>query len=337
MTNRTRTLTACGLALRDEILVKSVLQVTASRLSSAWRYVDGFDCDVALREPGTAVGADGGRSANTRAPIFVTLKRGARTSSSSLTTLHWPLRVSELVDLLNHFSAPDGRRLASNSPTLETVGEAAKTVHSPLVSALWALTQGTSGQFAYAALALGGTTIFIDLTRRIFRSKNELSPDAIGALARLTMAPCVNKISAEDWNVIDSGFQTQPLDALLWSCGMHGPASGLLPWLQGANAFALRQWPDLGRVGGKSAYVGLSARLMQRAYTVAELSRDTSLNVIEIHAFINACALCGLINKNRVETSEPRPVAAAPSGRWASIFRAVRSALGIGEGDSGSA
>jgi len=335
VTNKVWTLTTCGLPLRDEILVKSVLRVSASRLTSAWRYVDGTDCDVALCEPGTPIGTDSGRAENTRGPIVITLKREPRAANPSLATLQWPMRVSELFDLLNYFSARDERQLTSGSPVIETVDEAAKTAQSSLVLALWELTQPNSGQPAYAALELGGTTIYVNVKQRTYRSRNELNPNAIGALTRLSMAPSVSKISAEDWSEIDRGYQTQPLDALLWNCGTHGPASKLLPWLNGANAFALRQWPDFGRMGGKSAYIALSARLMRRAYTVPQLCRDASLNVVQVHAFVNACALCGLI-KEQVGTSEPPPVAAAQPGRWSSVFRVVRSALGIGEVGRGS-
>lgn len=339
MNHKVWTLTAGDLHSRDEILVKSVLQVSASRLTSAWRYAKGADCDVVFHEPGTPADVGSNGSGDTSEAIFITLEREPRVAKFSRNTLHWPMRVSEFVDLLNHFSTQSERHLAPSLLAVQAPKETTRTRQSPLVLALWDLTQPTAGQLANVALVLGGTTIYVDLKRRTYRCKDELNPDAIGALTRLSVAPSVSTISAEDWVEIESRHQAQPLDVLLWNCGTHGPASQLLPCMQGANAFALRQWPDLGRVGGKSEYIALSARLMRRAYTVAELTRDTSFNVVEIHAFINACAFCALITKKQVEPSGPAQVAvaAAPSGRWASVFRVLRSALGIGEADRGSA
>jgi hypothetical protein len=128
----------------------------------------------------------------------------------------------------------------------------------------------------------------------------------------------------------DAGF---PIELLLWTLGMVLQPDELLPQVTARGWVQLARWPDFGRIRSNPAQLKMSALLTNRAFQVDEVFAAVGEPRPQVIAFVNACALCGLLSDAPVETTAPSVAHVASEGRsLGGLMQRLRGALGIGLG-----
>ncbi len=123
------------------------------------------------------------------------------------------------------------------------------------------------------------------------------------------------------------GAQRLPVCDVAWFVGLHG-ATGLAPWLVGDASYRLRRWPDFGRLGVHPDLIELSAIAAARAGTPAALAQRSGLATVDVHRFLAAASLAGLLaTAARVEAVPAVAVAPAPASGWARFVGDLRRHL----------
>jgi hypothetical protein len=93
----------------------------------------------------------------------------------------------------------------------------------------------------------------------------------------------------------------------------------------------LTRWPDFGRIRSNPSQLKMSALLTTRAYSIDEVFDAVGEPRPQVIAFVNACALCGLLSDEQVETAAPSVAHVAREGRsLGGLMQRLRGALGIG-------
>lgn len=122
-----------------------------------------------------------------------------------------------------------------------------------------------------------------------------------------------------------------PIELLLWNLGMALQPDDLLPQVKARGWVQLTRWPDFGRIRSNQAQLKMSALLTTRAFAVDEVFDALGEPRPSVIAFLNACALCGLLADAPVEPPAPSVAHLAREGRsLGGLMQRLRGALGIG-------
>jgi hypothetical protein len=126
----------------------------------------------------------------------------------------------------------------------------------------------------------------------------------------------------------EAGF---PIELLLWNLGMVLQPDELLPQVTARGWVQLTRWPDFGRLRSNPAQLKMSALLTSRAVAVDEVFDIVSESRPSVIAFLNACALSGLLADAPAEAPAPSVGHLAREGRsLGGLMQRLRGALGIG-------
>jgi len=326
--------------------VKSLLRVASETTEDSWVFVDEPIAELAFCGQGFVVPAIEPPRINAPAqPRYVALVDGESGGSADRPTLRDPIRPAELVSLLDSISSHPLRkpRVAGDvsSPSDIQPGE----VRSGAIH-LATLLHGLGGrdrevfriEFAGNVLHFMHSTLSLLVRKPINDEALIRVFDAIGDV-RVTALTAMQAQS-----LVADGARPQPIDWLLWRTALRAPRDRLLPMLPENARFSLRRWPDFGRLKHDQGHMRMAARLTTSALGIHQLATSLRVPLESARAFINACALCGLIEVHAaaapspatvVRTEPPSPArplpsAAAPTpSRYASIFRSIRSVLGL--------
>jgi len=155
MFSRVRKLTTVGLPLRDELLIKSLIQVIGTKTVDDWTFYEGFEADVALCNPNSNLaGVALRRAGQSAAPTCVSVVHDGDDSLPGTKVLHAPIKSSEFIALLNDISrSTDHIRRDAAPATAEATGSGS------VADALHELMQTKSP--ALHAVGCGAKTVFI--------------------------------------------------------------------------------------------------------------------------------------------------------------------------------
>lgn len=335
MTAIVRTLTAVGLSLRDETMIRSFLDAGRDRPGDAWHFVDELEADVALCAPDSPLSRIAlARRRQAGTPRCVRFgeagaERGAgdQDAGGYDGVLRLPLRMSELWRVLESLTAPDAVDPRVRAMSARVVR--ADLVGMTLQHAVTVLAADYGGREERWCLRLGDFALEVRMpSRSVEVPSRDCTFDA------LVEAVCASKVDAATVAPdIPSGEEhpsIRSLDALLWRVGLRDEAGTAGVWARENTPVALRRWPDFGRLGAHRPHLAMTSLLTRRAHTVAELAADTGSTPEQAIAFLNACVLLGLV---RTEQSRvPAPHAVEPRQRGLSkLMRSFRAALGIGD------
>lgn len=105
----------------------------------------------------------------------------------------------------------------------------------------------------------------------------------------------------------------------------------LLPQVKARASVQLTRWPNFGRIRSNHAQLKMSALLTSRAIGVDEVFEALGEPRPSVIAFLNACALCGILADVPVEAPAPSVAHLAREGRpLGGLMQRLRGALGIG-------
>ena len=173
----------------------------------------------------------------------------------------------------------------------------------------------------------GGRAFDVFFPERAYRYDGDASTDMLMAMGvSMPVGPARRLGPAEAVSARHVGHQ-KPLDPLLWRIGLHMPPRAAMPWAVPGIRVRLRRWPDFGHLGAHRPHFAIAAHMSRSAWAADELARASGQDLADVHAFLNACGLCGLIE---VEHGAPPASPPEPPQRVSGLFRRLRDALGIG-------
>ena len=338
MTGRQLTLTTIGLSIRDEMRVKSMLQLVEGKTVATWTYVEEAAADLAICEPESTLARAVMRQATQRGrPRCVSLVRQGVTPPQDAESVSAPLRVSDFISMLDATLASAGD-VDTSLTTQELVAAAqaeavAQNEGFVLAHALRDIVAKESQRTHL--IKRGDLLIYLLPSQATVFANQDLSPELISELAHTSSALDVTELKPDE-ALPEGELRRHSLQYLLWNCGQLGTTTDLLPWLPRMARFRLHRWPDFGRLGHKTWQVRLTSILINNAYTLQQMTNIAGQPVANIRGFLNACSLCGLLTHEALatevsESAQPTEPAAEPTSRWSDILRSIRNALHIGD------
>jgi hypothetical protein len=335
------TLTALGLSLRDETLVKSIMNVIGENTHAQWRFVDEIDADLALCDPQSPFARMAmHKSKRSGRPQCVALLYDNASAGPMQQSIRAPLRVGELVALLNDMSSVRlaSPAIASSAPAKTPIDADTSRPPQPDRSQWLAdvvreliVASDASRPSAVWRIVIGDFSLDLLLPeRRYALSDNEMAIDLLVDIA--LSAPVDNVIRLDDEQACMSQEMptSKPVDQLLWRVGLRMTSNPEVPWLQQDIAVRLRRWPDFGRFGAQRAHLTLAALLTKSSWRIEALREASGQTLVELQSFLAACELCGLLEIERVAPAKAVvPVVSRRTG-VSGLFRSLRNALGMG-------
>jgi hypothetical protein len=342
---RTMTLTTLGLSLRDETLVKSLLNLVEANTRADWKFVDEIEADLALCDPQSPLA----RMAMQRAqqvgrPHCVALLHDQNAQSPIPHSIRAPLRVREFIDMLDALCDAGGEAVTPAGPGATSHSHSHATEPAPapgeplqgltLADALSKLiaTEEENKRSQVWRIALGDSVLDVILPEcRYALSGAEVSLQALVDLALSRPIQSIVRLAPEDRAPSSARSVARPLQPLLWRIGLVLPVDPGTPWLKEHVALRLKRWPDFGSLGSHKSHLALSALLTKRSWRIDDLVQASGESRAMVLSFLNTCGLCGLLVLNDVA---PKQIE-APSKRRrfgvSGLFQAFRSALRIGD------
>lgn len=342
MKQRHYTVTTIGLPVRKELLIKSLLRIVNGKTINSWSFTDESNADVAIFE------FDSVESASLLTQSQATSKpRGVLLTSADLAgsygdrlTLSDPIRRADLLALLDSVSNQiTVSTRDSVTCQMATVVSSSRVSPNPFqfAEALHALIGRASRDVFQVETA--GVTLHVVPAARALLVKEPVNEETLLRIlgktdeVRVTLMP-----SALAQRLVAQGAKPEPIDWLLWRLGLQGAGDQLLPMLASTARFALRRWPDFGRLKHDQNHMRMAAWLTCAPLSIDEVVSSAGLSANSVRAFINACALCDLIEVHPVAAPRAQPqhrarqYSTAPKPlRYAGIFKSIRSVLGLGK------
>ncbi len=350
------TLTVLGLSLRDETLVKSLLNVVGGNTSAEWRFVDELDADLALCDPQSSFARIAlEKSALSGRPYCVALLYGQDTASPLTRSIRAPLRVSEFVEMLDALSdfggmqgdvrTPSIQNSSSNNShasNLHTSNLHTSNLHAnntrieqrpPLIDTLRELVAAHDASQPPAVWRIETCGLSLNLMlpeRKYVLSDHQITVDALVTLALSARVDNVMRLDPTDADAARAATTVQAWDLLLWRFGLRVPPDADMPWFKDDVALRLKRWPDLGRLGAQKSHLVLAALMTKASWRSDTLLEASGQTLAEMQAFVSACGFCGLLDIQNVPSLKTVPPVASRRLGVSGLFRSLRSALRMG-------
>jgi hypothetical protein len=320
--------TTIGLPLRAELRLRSLLHVVNAKTVDQWSFAEQGGAHVAICDPASALSTLTIKRAQDRVTRFVSLAADESHAAEGTSFIRDPIHPADLIELLNLVSATlswDARQDA-----LAALGASDDSRDPfPVAVALRGLVkQATDAVFLLEAASL---QLHVVPSARTALLVQPLDQTQLVRLAQPEISIAIRQLPASHARrLVDAGAHPNRIDGLLWRLGLHGTKHRLLPELPPDGRFKLRRWPDFGRVEHCADHLRLAARLVRQPASALELAIALGQTPSNVTAFLNACALCDLLEVHAA-CDAPRPTAPARmSPRYSGLFRTIRSALGLG-------
>jgi hypothetical protein len=302
---------AClGLEWRAELSLKSLLGLLKDRMPVAWRLSDDINADVIVYNPDSPLaqallrreGAEGRR--RVLVPCSV--------SDPGPAGLVLPIGASRLLSCLEDAAA----RLGMS-------GEARRAERASLCQRLDDVLRERDA--VGVMLAMGEHRGMLDPARQLIHWPGVLDADAIARLVleEVTVEPLRDGEGRELRRIMQDALQPVCWEAPLWAVGVSTSRGRLLRRLDPRRSYRLSRWPDFGVLGRSSGELKCAALLTQKDLSPEALVAMTGLPPPRVYGFVNACALCGLLEEGRDEA----PAAAPPASFAGGMLQRIRKAL----------
>lgn len=351
---RAMTLTVLGLSLRDEILVKSLLNVVSSNTQAEWSFTDEMDADLVLYDPQSPFARTTiQKFQHSGRPSCVALLYGNESKDVSSApmprSIRAPLRVGEFMELLDATSdtgrKPSTPVMASTREDRMTAGGSAGLPEEALSSisissqqwltdVLQALIADSDASRSKALwrVEIDGCSLELLLPEKRFVLRD--TKMTIDALVELALRVRVDSVLRLNRTLSDTSSRTgsigKPVDALLWRIGLRMMPAPDAPWLQDDVTVRLKRWPDFGHLGAQKIHLAFTAYLTKSSWRIDALLETSGQSRSELHAFLGACGLIGLLDITPAPPSTTAaPIAARRLG-VSGLFRSLRNALRMG-------
>lgn len=318
-TSRARKITCVGFDWRAEVSLKETLLLLRGKTLDSWEYSDELGSDVVVYDEHNALAQ-------------AMLRRGPGGHQQVLfsaggdeeqgLSLRPPFGASRLIRCLDHASQQLAGTAALPQDRSESLCQRLDhALRSPGLQAVALQAQGLSG-----FLTPNGQTLYWP------------KPLGITEVAALLSGPVeVQKISTGEeatlQRIESEAMFAMHAEGLLWAIGITRSRGTLLQRLDAGRSYRLRRWPDFGVVGRRTLDLRCTSLLTQRELTPTQLALLSGMPLSVIGSFLNAGALCGLIEEVTVapaqqgRTQAPAPDAGAP--RFGGMLQRIRQAFAL--------
>lgn len=339
---KNRTLTTIGLPLRLDVLIKSHLKLLNARTLDHWSFSDERDSDVAICAPDSPLSAvTVKRARDTGSPFCISLIDSRQHPLPGTVVLHEPLRVSDIIDLLDKVSGgaksstaigeASRERIESPSPAItDHRARFARTLHELMKAGSRDLHLIEAGAIRFCMLPVSRSVFLQERPSeawldRILDADQELSA---------TVIPI-----ARQQQVLSAFQHRASLIKLLWHAGLNGAEAA--SQLDENSMISLSRWPDFGNLRHKPIHLRMAAELSRKRMTLTQLAAITHASMVQVRTFVNACALCDLIGAAPAPTPAAVNIATTSSGvlpidkgmetprRSLGFLHSIRMALGL--------
>lgn len=318
--SRPRKLTCVGFDWRAEVSLKETLLLLRGKTSDHWEYSDELIADVVIYDETNALAqAMVRRAGNTAAERQVFFSSSANDEQEL--SLRPPFGASRLIRCLDHASQQLGNAPSAGEERGESLCQRLDSaLRTPGVHAVAIHTQGLSG--------------LIKLAGRTLHWPQPMGVDEIAALLAGTVE--VQRLGAGDALAIhrieaDASF-TMPAESLLWAIGITRSKNTLLQRLDAMRQYRLLRWPDFGPIGRRSLDLRCAALLTQRELSPPSLAMLSGMPLSVIGGFLNAAALCDLLESTAGDRTTPLSATTAPAAndsRLGGMLRRIRQVFAL--------
>lgn len=318
-----RTITCLGMDWRAEISLRETLSLLRGRTVESWTYADELNADVIVYDTDNALAQALVRRARAEGAGRVFVPSHSR--DPDVITLRPPFGASRLIHSLDWAS----QQLAGQAPSLpDRLGGLGQQLDDLLMQP----------GIRAVALRAGGHRGLIDVQTRQLHWPVALELDDMAGwlLGRVELTPLGDADAVTLQALRTAATVVTPAEGLLWTIGITRSNGQLLRRLDAARPYQLRRWPDFGVIGRRSLDLRCTALLMQRPMTPLELSRLAGAPLSVIGHYLNAAALCGVLESPpRTQAAaagvrEPLvSAAAATSGLMGGMLRRLRTVLAM--------
>lgn len=279
----------------------SMLGIVQGRANANWQLSDPAHADVVLAPTQAGASALAGSG---KAIVFVVEERNAWLDAPFV--LRHPFRVMQLLSILDAVSVHLQPAHAGPAAAGWSGAQSLRKLLAQGGTSQWHVTEGVHGE----RLWIGAASAVA-------------SPATLTALRAGTFKPAEFIPSA---TAPDANGETMSRQDAAWHVGYYAAAE-LAPWLSEHTAYRLRRWPDFGRIEATPAILRLSAAAATVATTPAALASATGLPAAEVHRFLNAASLAGVLAS--APRSEARPHPHETTGGWTRLLGGLRRRLGM--------
>ncbi|WP_375176439.1 hypothetical protein [Marinobacter mobilis] len=308
-------LSSIGLSVKDENVLKSLIDLLGARMSEEWHYRDDVPADALLLD------VDNPDAIATWKMRPETARRNTIAYSNSepgfaLTRrLAKPLRAAELIAVLKDIEQ------ANDELAVPVVGSEATEV-TTLADCVDRQGNGVM------RLACGDREVVIDRSRQQFCSSE--SGESLAALLTLPLPEYQISTGADVRLPSEASVRWQDQKAVLWLVGQCGSHGKLLDGVDRNGLFRLNRWPGFGPVRPSHTVLSLCSLLTRKsAMGIADMRETTGLPEFDIIAFINAAFLTGILDIQSGDVARPETGAAKPevSTERKGLLAKIRSRL----------
>ncbi|MBN7771510.1 hypothetical protein KUV44_13240 [Marinobacter daepoensis] len=315
-----KTLSCKGFSSKDQLVLKSLIDLIIARTSDTWTYSDGDDSDVVIIDTDNLDDHDAVfRHLESRHTVAI--EYTSDTTASSRLRLQKPLRAANLISVFNSVEARIANAEADESHTHDTLQPLASQEPTPEI-----LTALDEGQAKYLSISAGDTTCFIDLPGNRYTCRGDLTlPAVLGASDRtVSTTPQVENLATTgEW---------RPYPALRWLLGTSLSNGELLRGINPNGQFKLHHWPPAEVPRAAPYTLSLCALLSREAgASIEEAGAQSGVARADIIGFINGAYLARAITTPAATKPTGAPVAteadtSAPS-KPRGLFGKIRDRL----------
>jgi len=304
------TLKICDVGLQPDTshAFHSMLTIVAGRSKAAWQLAGVEHADVLFASSegdGSAFAAWGA----TGKPVVLVIDDRSSWPPAPFVLRH-PFRVMQLLSVLDDvadlLAASPGRE--RGDPSRWSAAESLRALMPQSGNAAWHVTRTPLGEEVWL-----GHGLVRAAARTIARLR-------AGELEVAAFHPTGTSPPADAPAIAACDFA--------WYVGLSGPAR-LAPWLFADVAYRLRRWPDFGRLGVNTGMLELCAMSTVRAWTPAALVEASGQLAADVHRFLAAASLAGLLVANGSEQAPALLARGRVQSGWDRFLGGLRRHLGL--------
>lgn len=339
---KSRTLTTIGLPIRLDVLIKSHLKLVNARTVDRWSFSEDARSDVAICDPESPLSAlTVKRSRQSGSTLCISLVDSNHRPLEGTIPLHDPLHVGDLIELLDRISrgvgiAPEPMSENDLAAPVQSrgshAGQLARKLHELMNAGSRDLHLVEVGSLRFCLLPVSRSAFLHEplgdsWLERMLDVDSEVTASAIPI--------------ARQQQVLSSFHHRASLIKLLWHAGLHCRNLAINPMVADGTPISLSRWPDFGILKYEPAHLRMSAELSRTQLSIDQLARVARTSIDQARAFVNACALCNLLDTEASAKSPPISVPAengtlrnsdsvmvAPR-RSLGFLNSIRAALGL--------
>jgi hypothetical protein len=336
---RSLTLATSDLSMAQTLLIRSNLKLFEGKTRDHWTHVETLPATatVCSASSWTSNAASMKASGSGESACFALLSKD-EAAPIGASSLAYPARAQDLAAILDAISgrissfATREIRTAAQSSGRASPDRAQPRSFKVALALRELLTHGSRGIYCIKA---NGVELHVVPATRTLLTNSSLDENLMARLLAADAEILVKPASDSAARKLElDGVSARHVDGLLWRLGIDGSRGGLPPALPRDGCYALKRWPDFGRIPHDRLHVRMASLLTRKALTVDQLANASGSEIEDARRFISACWLFDLIDirprlAQSAPQSKPRSTGPIPARRFSGVFDSIRSALGF--------